>query len=109
MKLNTVNLAVLTAVLALAPLTASAVNSTQQPIHTRFAQTQDAISIELSAWSFTELELDEADDFDGWSAAAEVDCPSPSTNTCSSASSCHTIPMTMQRAAKRESPNTVKV
>ena len=80
MKLSTVNLSALAAVLALAPLTASAVNSTQQPINTRFAQTQDAISIELSAWSFTELELDEADDFDGWSAAAEVVWPLPFTS-----------------------------
>lgn len=77
MKQSILQLSALTAVLALAPLTASAGNSTLQPIHTRFAQTQDAISVELSAWYFTDLELEEADSFDGWSAGAEIVWPLP--------------------------------
>jgi hypothetical protein len=75
MKLRTLQLCSLTAALALAPLTVNAVNATQQPINTRFAQTQDAISIEFSAWSYTDLTLEEADSLDGWSAGFEAVLP----------------------------------
>ncbi len=75
MKPNTLQLSALAAVLALAPLTASAVNGTLQPISTRFAQTQEAISIEVGASTFSDIELEEADSFDGWTAGAEVVVP----------------------------------
>lgn len=61
--------------LLLIPLTASAVNSTLQPISTRFAQTQSSTSIELIGSTFTDLDLEEADDFDGWTASAEIVVP----------------------------------
>ncbi len=72
MKLKTFPLI---AILTLSSLTAHAVNSTLQPISTRFAQTQDAISIEVGASSFSDIELEEADSFDGWTAGAEVVVP----------------------------------
>jgi len=74
-KLRILQLFVLTATLALSSLTAHAVNSTLQPISTRYAQTQDAISIEVGATTFSDIELEEADGFDGWSAGAEVVVP----------------------------------
>lgn len=61
--------------LLLIPFTASAVNPTLQPISTRFAQTQTDISIELIASTFTDLELEEEDDFDGWTASVEIVVP----------------------------------
>jgi len=75
MNSSKLKLSALTSVLALSTLTAHAVNSTRQPINTRFAQTQDAISIEATGSTFTDIELEEADDFDGWTAAAEVVIP----------------------------------
>ena len=75
MRLITIQLLVITATLALSSLTAHAVNSTLQPISTRYAQTQDAISIEAGATTFSDIELEEADGFDGWSAGAEVVVP----------------------------------
>ena len=75
MKLSTLQLSALTATLALSSLTAHAVNSTLQPISTRYAQTQDAISIEVGASTFSDIELEEADGFDGWTAGAEVVVP----------------------------------
>jgi len=75
MRLITIQLLVITATLALSSLTAHAVNSTLQPISTRYAQTQDAISIEVGATTFSDIELEEADGFDGWSAGAEVVVP----------------------------------
>lgn len=75
MRLITIQLLVITATLALSSLTAHAVNSTLQPISTRYAQTQDAISIEVGASTFSDIELEEADGFDGWSAGAEVVVP----------------------------------
>jgi hypothetical protein len=75
MKQNTLQLSALAAVLVLAPLTASAVNGTLQPISTRFAQTQDAISIEARASTFSDIELEEVDGFDGWTAGAEAVVP----------------------------------
>jgi hypothetical protein len=61
--------------LLLIPLAASAVNPTLQPISTRFAQTQSDISIELIASTFTDLDLEEEDDFDGWTASVEIVVP----------------------------------
>jgi hypothetical protein len=61
--------------LLLIPLAASAVNPTLQPISTRFAQTQSSTSIELVASTFTDLEIDEADNFDGWTASLEIVVP----------------------------------
>ena len=75
MRLITIQLLVITATLALSSLTVHAVNSTLQPISTRYAQTQDAISIEVGATTFSDIELEEADGFDGWSAGAEVVVP----------------------------------
>lgn len=75
MNTSTLKLSALTSVLALCAVTANAVNSTRQPINTRFAQTQDAISIEATASTFTEIELEEADDFDGWTSGAEIVVP----------------------------------
>tara|TARA_B110000285_G_scaffold212346_1_gene255807 strand:- start:478 stop:1347 length:870 start_codon:yes stop_codon:yes gene_type:complete len=75
MKLTKIQLTALTATLALSSLTAHAVNSTLQPISTRYAQTQDAISIEVGASSFSDIELEEADGFDGWTAGAEIVVP----------------------------------
>ncbi|MGB0258066.1 MAG: hypothetical protein ACPGES_05385 [Coraliomargarita sp.] len=48
-----------------------------QPIHTRFAQTQEHFSVEFSIWSFSDFELEEADEFDGWSTAVEFVWPLP--------------------------------
>jgi len=56
-------------------LTALAQNPTLQPISTRFAQTQTDISLELTAHNFSDVELDEADGFDGYSAALELTMP----------------------------------
>lgn len=75
MKLHLISSPALAAALFLAPLAASAQNSTLQPINTRFAQTQSKISVELSAGYFTDLELEEADGFDGWTAALEIVVP----------------------------------
>ena len=75
MKLSILQLSVLTATLALSSVTAHAVNSTLQPISTRYAQTQDAISIEVGASTFSDIELEEADGFDGWTAGAEIVVP----------------------------------
>jgi hypothetical protein len=75
MKLSILQLSVLTATLALSSVTAHAVNSTLQPISTRYAQTQDSISIEVGASTFSDIELEEADGFDGWTAGAEIVVP----------------------------------
>ncbi len=48
-----------------------------QPVHTRFAQTQEKFSVEFSIWSFSDFELEEADEFDGWSTAVEFVWPLP--------------------------------
>lgn len=56
-------------------LSAVAQNSTLQPILTNFAQTQTQISADLSASSFANVELDEADDFDGYTTALELTMP----------------------------------
>jgi hypothetical protein len=61
--------------LALTSLTANAVNSTLQPINTRFAQTQDAFSIEAGASTFSDIEMEEANKFDGWTSAVEIVAP----------------------------------
>ncbi len=58
-----------------ASLTALAQNPTLQPISTRSAQTQIDISAELTAHSFNDVELGEADGFDGYSAAFELTAP----------------------------------
>lgn len=55
--------------------TALAQSSTLQPISTHFAQTQTEISLDLTASSFSNVELDEADNFDGYSAALELTVP----------------------------------
>ena len=74
-KLSILQLSVLTATLTLSSVTAHAVNSTLQPISTRYAQTQDSISIEVGASTFSDIELEEADGFDGWTAGAEIVVP----------------------------------
>lgn len=56
-------------------LTAVAENPTLQPILTHFAQTQSETSMELSATSFSDVTLDEADNFDGWTTALEITVP----------------------------------
>ena len=56
-------------------LAAVAQNSTLQPIYTNFAKTQTQISVDLSASSFSNVELDEADDFDGYTTAIEFTVP----------------------------------
>lgn len=58
-----------------ASLAAFAKNPTQQPISTHFARTQSDISMELTAHNFSDVELDEADNFDGYSAALELTAP----------------------------------
>lgn len=75
MNTTLLKLSALSSALVISTLTVNAVNSTRQPINTRFAQTQDAISIEAIASTFTDIELEEADEFDGWTAAAEVVIP----------------------------------
>lgn len=55
--------------------TAVAQNPTLQPISTNFAQTQTQISLDLSASSFSNVELDEADDFDGYTTSFELTVP----------------------------------
>ncbi len=50
-------------------------DTTVQPIDTRYARIQAEKSIELIARSFTDLELQEADLFDGWTAVTEVVVP----------------------------------
>ena len=67
--------AVFAASLLSTSLAAVAQNSTLQPIHTNFAKTQTQISVDLSATSFSNVELDEADDFDGYSTAVEFTMP----------------------------------
>lgn len=54
---------------------AVAQNSTLQPISTRFAQTQTAISLDIMAKRFSDVELDEADQFDGYTAVFELTVP----------------------------------
>ncbi|HKM36762.1 MAG TPA: hypothetical protein VJY83_03875 [Thiopseudomonas sp.] len=56
-------------------LTAVAQNSTLDPIHTHFAKTQTQVSFDLKASSFSDVELDEADNFDGYTAALELTVP----------------------------------
>lgn len=56
-------------------LTAVAQNSTLEPIHTHFAKTQTQVSFDLKASSFSDVELDEADNFDGYTAAFELAVP----------------------------------
>ncbi|MDY0212536.1 MAG: hypothetical protein RBR06_05985 [Desulfuromonadaceae bacterium] len=58
-----------------ASLTVAAQNSTLQPIYTHFAQTQTEISLDLMASSFSNVELDEADNFDGYTAAFDLTIP----------------------------------
>lgn len=64
-----------TVVLLFTSQAADASNSTLQPISTHFAQTQSEISLDLSANSFSDVELDEVDKFDGWSAALDLTVP----------------------------------
>lgn len=68
---------VFAASLIYASLTATAVaqNITLQPISTNFAQTQTEISLDLTASRFSDVELDEADNFDGHCAAFELTVP----------------------------------
>lgn len=66
---------VFTASLLSASATAVAQNITLQPINTHFAQTQDQISLDLTAVRFSDVELDEADNFDGYTAAFELTVP----------------------------------
>ncbi len=61
--------------LLLVSFSVGAVNATLQPISTRFAQIQTDISVEVMAATFTEVELEEEDDFDGWSANMEIVVP----------------------------------
>lgn len=63
------------AALFVAPLVSYATNPTLQPMSARFAQTQTDFSVEVGAYSFTELEVEEADDFDGWTAGFEFVAP----------------------------------
>ncbi|HHX35240.1 MAG TPA: hypothetical protein GX719_08230 [Gammaproteobacteria bacterium] len=56
-------------------LAAAGQNPTLQPISTHFGQTQTEVSVELTANSFSNVELDEADNFDGYSAALELTMP----------------------------------
>lgn len=58
-----------------ASLTVFAQNPTLQPISTHFARTQTDISLELTAHNFSDVELGEADNFDGYSAAFELTAP----------------------------------
>ncbi len=64
---------------ALLPLlfttTAVAQNSTLQPISTRFAQTQTEISLDIMGKRFSDVELDEADQFDGYTAVFDLTVP----------------------------------
>jgi len=64
-----------TAALLSYSLSAAAENSTLQPILTHFAQTQSETSLDLSATSFSDVELDEADNFDGRTAALGITVP----------------------------------
>jgi len=66
---------VFTASLLSCSLSAAAENATLQPIRTHFAQTQSETSLELSAASFSDVELDEVDDFDGRTAALDITVP----------------------------------
>ncbi len=61
--------------LAAVTLSAQGANPSLQPISARFAQTQTDFSVELGAYSFSELELEEADEFDGWTAGLEFVAP----------------------------------
>lgn len=45
------------------------------PIKTRFAQTNSNITVELTAYRFSDVTLDEADQFDGWSSSFEITLP----------------------------------
>lgn len=65
----------LSTALLFSALTASAASPVSQPIHTHFAETQSQISLEISATRFTDVELDEADNFDGESAALDLVIP----------------------------------
>lgn len=56
-------------------LIAAAKNPTLQPISTHFAKTQTQVSFDLTASSFSNVELDEADDFDGYTTAFELTVP----------------------------------
>lgn len=56
-------------------LAAAAKNPTLQPILTHFAQTQSEVSLDLSATSFSDVQLDEVDNFDGWTAALDITVP----------------------------------
>jgi hypothetical protein len=64
-----------TAPLLFFSLTAAAENSTLQPILTHFAKTQSETSLDLSATSFSDVELDEVGNFDGWTAALDITVP----------------------------------
>lgn len=55
--------------------TAVAQNSTLQPISTRFAQTQTKISLDIMGKRFSDVELDEADQFDGYTAVFDLTVP----------------------------------
>lgn len=66
---------VLAASLLSASLAAAALNSTLQPINTHFAQTQTQISLDVTASTFSNVELDEADNFDGHTVAVELTIP----------------------------------
>ncbi len=61
--------------LLLASTSAHAESPTLQPISTKFASTQSAISIEAGISTFRGLELEEADHFDGWTSDFELVIP----------------------------------
>lgn len=45
------------------------------PIRTKSAQTDSSIKVELTAHSFSDVTLDEADEFDGWGTSFELTLP----------------------------------
>lgn len=67
--------AVFTVSLLSTSLAVVAQNPTLQPINTHAAQTQSKISLDLTASSFSHVELDEADNFDGYTTALELTMP----------------------------------
>ena len=56
-------------------LTAQAADYSMQPIKTDPAKTQDKVMLSVSWESFQGMELDEVEDFDGWTLATELVLP----------------------------------
>lgn len=56
-------------------MTVQAADYSMQPIKTDPAQTQDKVMLSFSWESFNGMELDEVEDFDGWTAAMELVVP----------------------------------